>query len=61
MSQPVLLKIDRQKFILHIKRICARNLRNSCKICGECPFREQVLKEMKKLGLKLPSNKKAGK
>ena len=42
------LRVNREQFRAHIKRICKGNLRKKCKICqeGNCPFLPYVLDEI---------------
>ena len=48
------LAVDKEKFVEHVKRICCHNIRQHCKICTVCPFREYVLQIMREKGWKLP-------
>lgn len=53
--EKIILEIDKEKFVDHVRRICCTNIRKPCKICLVCPFREYVLKIMKEKGWKLPA------
>ena len=52
--EKIILEIEKDKFIGHIRRICRSNIKRPCKICLVCPFRDYVLKIMKEQGWKLP-------
>jgi hypothetical protein len=41
--EKMILEIDKDKFIDHVKRICRGNIRKPCKICLLCPFKKYVL------------------
>jgi len=58
MGKKILLEVDEERFIDHVKRICCRNIRIPAKICLVCPFREHVLDTMRKNGWKLPAGVK---
>lgn len=47
------LRVNREQFRAHIKRICKGNLRKKCKICqeGNCPFLSYVLDEIEAMRL----------
>ena len=49
------IKVSRESFVGHVKRICAKNIRKPCKICIVCPFQDAVLKTMHEERLKGPS------
>lgn len=55
MADKIFMKIDKGKFIEHVKRICRKNTRNHCKICSVCPFKEYVLEVMRENGWKFPN------
>ena len=40
------LRVGKDQFEAHIKRICKSNLKEPAKICTKCPFLEYVLKVM---------------
>jgi hypothetical protein len=50
--EKMMLEVDKEKFIAHIKRICRTNIRRPCKICLVCPFRDYILQIMKEKGWK---------
>jgi len=50
----ITMKVDREKFVDHVRRICCKNIRVPAKICLACPFREQVLEVMREKNWKLP-------
>ena len=54
----MLIEIDEQAFIDHVRRVCRTNIKRACKICLVCPFRKQVLETMRKNGWKLPAGEK---
>ena len=54
----MIIEIDEQAFVEHVKRICRTNIRKPCQICLSCPFREHVLEVMRRRGWKLPAGEK---
>ena len=42
----MILEIDRKALEDHIKRVCRNNIKRSCKICNNCPFKKHVLRIM---------------
>lgn len=55
MGNKIVMEINEEKLVAHVKRICCSNIRRPAKICLECPFVETVLRVMKENGWKLPS------
>ncbi len=54
----IVMEIDEEQFVGHVKRICCKNIRVPAKICLVCPFRKHVLEMMRKKGWKLPAGEK---
>jgi hypothetical protein len=53
----IVLEIDKEAFVDHVRRICRGNIRKPCKICLVCPFRKYVLEIMEENGWKMPETK----
>lgn len=54
MGKKIIMEVDEEKFVDHVRRICCKNIRVPAKICLVCPFREQVLDVMRRKDWKLP-------
>jgi len=42
------IKVKKDEFANHVKRVCKPNLKRNAKICQKCPFLNAVLNELER-------------
>lgn len=42
MPKTIFMEVNHNKLMDHIKRVCKKNLKNKCKCCQLCPFKEDI-------------------